>query len=467
MKKILLIFVFLFSHIFVFAQTDNAKEEGKKEIIDGYKFFFTDRGVDAKIDYTLALDDQSSPINVAEQKISPLLAIFLFKQQKNRFEYRKKIFYWNDTPIPLFIELNDFLKKFPDKDFSEDIKKFDPKFNSAWIMTSYGVTFDFFKNNGLYYLTKIETRVNKLNNPKENDFGIFLVEGFPVKTSYLDHDASHFARNKLNEITKYDFSRGLGMGNYMTSFEKIEIKDDNILQNYFADNERFNRMKDRRVENSITYYFSSGRFTFSNLITYSGTDPEEIHYPPPTKGNGDEDYTEKGLYDKNGKKTGEWRIYEKEKLCAVGYFENNIRTGEWKYYHKNGQLSSIGRFENEKQVGKWSYYHDNGQLESINNYNEDGKLKDGERKSYHKNGQLHTFANYKNGKLFGEFKGYYDNGNLSSTGQFDENKNKTGEWKYYHENGKLQAVGNYENYKETGEWKHYDEQGNLIETEKF
>ncbi len=275
----------MFSHIFVFAQTNNAKEEGKKEIIDGYKFFFTDRAIDAKIDYTIDFDDQSSPINVDEQKISPLFAIFLFKQQKNRFEYRNKVFYWNDTPIPLFIELNDFLKKFPDKDFSKDIKKFDKEFNNESIYISYGVRLNFFKNNGLYYLTKIETRVGNLNNPKENDFGIFLIEGFPVKTSYLDHDASHFARNKLNEVTKYDFLGGLGMGNYMTSFEEIEIKDDNILQNYFADKEQFNRMKDRRIKNSITYYFSSGRFTFSNLITFTGTDPEEIHYPPVTKGN--------------------------------------------------------------------------------------------------------------------------------------------------------------------------------------
>lgn len=123
MKKIILTFIFLFSHIFVFSQTNNAKEEEKKEIIDGYKFFFTDRAKDAKIDYTKALDDKLNPINISEEKISPFFALFLFKQQKNRFEYRDKVFYWNDISIPLFLELNDFLKKFPKHDFSKDIKK--------------------------------------------------------------------------------------------------------------------------------------------------------------------------------------------------------------------------------------------------------------------------------------------------------------------------------------------------------
>lgn len=281
MKKTLLLITILFAQSFALAQT----EKDKKEIIDGYKFFFTDRGIDAKIDYALALDDKSNPLNISEQKISPFFALFLFKQQKNRFEYRDKVFYWNDISIPLFIELNDFLKKFPDKDFSKDIKKFSAEFSNESIYITNAVRLNFFKNNGLYYLTQIETRVALLNNPKENDFGFFLIEGFPVKTAYLDHDASHFARNKLNEITKYDFTRGLGMGNYMTAFKEIEIKDDNILQNYFAENERFNRMKDRRIENSITYYLSSGKFTFGNIITYTGTDPEEKYYPPPTKGN--------------------------------------------------------------------------------------------------------------------------------------------------------------------------------------
>lgn len=134
----------------------------------------------------------------------------------------------------------------------------------------------------MYYLTEIEIRVNYLNDFKDSDFGIFLVESFPIKKSYLDHNAFHLAKDKLNEVTKYNFGHAMGIGNSSTPFEKVEIKNIDILQNYFADNKKFNRMKDKHIENQIKFYHISGSFTFSNQITVIGTDPEEKYYSPPS-----------------------------------------------------------------------------------------------------------------------------------------------------------------------------------------
>ncbi|MFV0540926.1 MAG: hypothetical protein ACK5MZ_06770 [Aestuariibaculum sp.] len=274
MRKIILILILLISNTLIFGQTDKEKQK----IIDSYKFLLTNHyiDIDANIDYTLEINDNSNPIN--NKRITPFFALFLFKQQKNRFEYKNKIFHWNDIPINLFEELNDFLKKFPHKDFSEQIKKFDTELNNELISISKGVTLNFLKYNGSYHLTDIEIEIDDLDNPKDNDFGIFLIEGFPIKHSYLDTKDFRIVKDKIYENTNYKFGHSMGMGHFSTPFEKVEIKDINILQNYFRNSEWFVRLKNKHIENRINLYNVAGRFRFNYEITVIGTDPEEQQF---------------------------------------------------------------------------------------------------------------------------------------------------------------------------------------------
>lgn len=270
--------------------------QGQKNVdflIETYKEYFVNRFIDAQIDYTMSFEDNNHGINISDKKISPAFAVLLFNHQKNRFCYKHKIFYWNDVPIPLFEELEAVKKKFPKKDFSKNeedsesskkrrdeleaqLKRMYPEeFKKEAMTTSlnlaYGVILWFTKYKEKFYLTSINVDVDYWIG-KQNDYGIFMVEDFPIKKSYLDYKAFSLVLKKLNEVSKYDFH--YYMQKYSASFENVSINDVNVLGNYFYDKDKFLRTKNKKITNEILFNNVSGHFKFESTLTYDGFDPE-------------------------------------------------------------------------------------------------------------------------------------------------------------------------------------------------
>lgn len=263
-------------------------------LIEAYKEYFVNRFHDAEIDYTMSLEDKGHPININDGKISSAFAVLLFNHQKNRFCYKNKIFYWNDVPIPLFEELEAIKKKFPKKDFSkteedsESAKKmktaleaefkrmYPEEFKKETTFTlldlANGVRLRFTKYKEKFYLTRVNVDVDYLADRKNDDYGIFMVEDFPIKKSYLDRQAFTLALEKLNEVSKYNF--GYSMGKYSTSFENVKINDVDVLTNYFDDKDKFLRTQRKKIKNQILFDNVAGHFRFENNLMYEGVDPE-------------------------------------------------------------------------------------------------------------------------------------------------------------------------------------------------
>jgi len=61
--------------------------------------------------------------------------------------------------------------------------------------------------------------------------------------------------------------------------------------------------------------------------------------------------------------------YDNGQLKEVGsYDKNGKKTSEWKYYYNNGHLLEIGNFKVGKRTGYWIFYGENGKLINADNY---------------------------------------------------------------------------------------------------
>ena len=193
--------------------------------------------------------------------------------------------------------------------------------------------------------------------------------------------------------------------------------------------------------------------------------------------------------DKNGKKQGPWKKYEKGVLVYEGQFVNDVPQGTFKYYYPNGKLKSVsefvtgvsrvnvttyhengnvaskGTFINQQKDGQWQYFSDKNVLLSEENYKlgkkngkfvtysvDGNKLKEeqytndhlnGECKSYYEKEEIFTVSHYINGKLNGEMKTYYPGAILSQEGLY-YNGIKTGTWNKYDSKGQLRITEEYD-----------------------
>ena len=193
--------------------------------------------------------------------------------------------------------------------------------------------------------------------------------------------------------------------------------------------------------------------------------------------------------DKNGKKQGPWKKFEKGVLVYEGQFENDVPKGTFKYYypngkvksvsefvtgvsrvnvttyHENGNVASKGTFINQQKDGQWKYYSDKNVLLSEENYKlgkknglfvtysvEGYKLKEevyandqlnGESKTYYEKEELLTVSHYINGKLNGELITYYP-GNIPSQKGLYYNGLKTGVWEINDPKGQIRRTEEYD-----------------------
>ncbi|MCG8574743.1 MAG: hypothetical protein MI810_07655 [Flavobacteriales bacterium] len=221
-----------------------------------------------------------------------------------------------------------------------------------------------------------------------------------------------------------------------------------------------------------------------------------------------------GMYDRYGKKKGEWReFFPTGELAAVNYYRRGNQYGKQELYHPNGQMMSSGVTDHwGKREGMWYSYYSDGQLKSKIFYDngefegvyeefwEDGSFKTkgmydkwGDRQTawqeFHKNGELRKELRYDRGELtsgkewfdngnlaieyklsgFGDTTNYaefYENGNLKLLEEFSR-KRRSGPYAEYYENGKVKVKGEYRLGIPNGEWSEYYEDGQLKSTKRL
>lgn len=159
------------------------------------------------------------------------------------------------------------------------------------------------------------------------------------------------------------------------------------------------------------------------------------------------------MVDAQGKKTGYWLVFGKDKPdkghcadCKVeeGEYVNGRKEGPWvKYfpdgvtprlkanykggrpdgdyekYHENGVMSEKGTFKAKKQVGSFIVQNEQGIVTQKKTFNENGK-EDGLSQYFYDTGELQMEMTKKDGLIQGTATTYYENGDVKKEITYDE-----------------------------------------------
>ena len=195
-----------------------------------------------------------------------------------------------------------------------------------------------------------------------------------------------------------------------------------------------------------------------------------------------------GSYN-NGLKVGDWKEYDKygKLLKILTYNKGKIdkksrpdRIKEFATFHDNGRLKEKGKTKNGKRDGEWNIYDKNGDITSIIVYDYGKEIsrnipqKVKELIEYHSNGRIKTKGNTLDGKKDGVFTYYNPRGKIVKSVLFSNGvlikdddssaanqikKLKEGDHITYHKSGRIKETGKYLNGKKQGEWRKYDKKG--------
>ncbi|MBR4535131.1 MAG: hypothetical protein IKO62_00555 [Bacteroidales bacterium] len=192
--------------------------------------------------------------------------------------------------------------------------------------------------------------------------------------------------------------------------------------------------------------------------------------------------------DKNGKKQGPWKKYDKGVLVYEGQFVNDVPQGTFKYYYPNGKLKSVsefvtgvskvnvinyhengnvaskGTFINQQKDGLWQYFSDKNVLLSEENYKL-GK-KNGRFVTYSVDGYKLKEEQYADNQLNGECKSYFEKEEIFMVSHYINGK-LNGEMVTYYPGAIISQKGVYYNGLRTGEWETYDAKGQIRLSEEF
>ena len=207
---------------------------------------------------------------------------------------------------------------------------------------------------------------------------------------------------------------------------------------------------------------------------------------------------EMGTY-RNGKKQGNFRVYDEEGKESGGLlFDNDIlvgegmidslgrRVGDWKLFYPDGKLRAQGKYVVGLREGNWTYFFTNGKTEQTGAYKMDWPH--GNWKWFYANGQLHREETYRNGKEDGSSVEYDTLGVIRNEGEFtagarngkwkltvndhtEEGQYLDGErdglWVWYYGNGKRMFEGNYQSGIPIDRHKYWYENGQVEMTGKY
>ncbi|MDT0690261.1 tetratricopeptide repeat protein [Salegentibacter sp. F188] len=214
-----------------------------------------------------------------------------------------------------------------------------------------------------------------------------------------------------------------------------------------------------------------------------------------------------GSFDKEGKKTGQWLVYNaEEKLEETAYFEDDQLNGENITYYSNEQINIFTGFKEDELEGEYLYYNNNGALlqkkyfskgklegpfvsyfevgeelpefkiqykenevvGTVKEYYANGKLfaetsystgvQNGPEKRYHSNGQLYSEIEYKEGQPIGKYTSYFPNGKKMEEGEYVDGE-LNARFTTYYDNGNIESIGNFSKGVLEGEYKYYDRDG--------
>lgn len=120
------------------------------------------------------------------------------------------------------------------------------------------------------------------------------------------------------------------------------------------------------------------------------------YYYPPTNQLISKTYYKDPLCQKADGTTTEW--LDNGQLWIEGQNKDGKKTGEWKIYDLNkGHLSQSGQYASDKKEGNWVYYNPQGQ--KIASYNYTANVLNGPFELYDDNGKIIRKGQYERGKI--------------------------------------------------------------------
>lgn len=193
-----------------------------------------------------------------------------------------------------------------------------------------------------------------------------------------------------------------------------------------------------------------------------------------------------GLYDTNGLRTGEWKLYDEylDYFYAKGNYKEGKMEGKWLYYYPDGKLEMEGFFSNDKPDREWVWYYQNGlkkreeaflmgklegpyvEYDTLENVILQGEYFDDVRtgKWFYGVGDMIEEGNYELGEKDGEWKHYYaETGQLRFVGSYRKG-DPDGTHKWYYPNGKIELIGDYRVGNKNKDWKKFNADGTIYMT---
>ncbi len=125
-----------------------------------------------------------------------------------------------------------------------------------------------------------------------------------------------------------------------------------------------------------------------------------------------------GMYNKNGKKQGEWKIYNMVSGIYENhtYYEDGKQVNKYEEFFANGNPKLLITIANEKKNGPYITYYENGKKSSEYTFVND--VENGEIKLYYNNGKLKSAYFLNDGDIEGTIENYDLDGKLSKKSIF-------------------------------------------------
>ncbi len=155
-----------------------------------------------------------------------------------------------------------------------------------------------------------------------------------------------------------------------------------------------------------------------------------------------------GQYDKNSKKTGEWKFKDTiYKSWLIENYNNGKLNGLKEHFYMDGMIKDSGQYKNDEQHSEWKYYYQDNTIGKVCSYT-GGRLI-GIYKEYYPSGQLKVEGLYSQGKGFIKVNirsiGRSKIHNRSEKRLITNKALKQGIWKYFDKGGKLIKKETYKN----------------------
>ena len=244
---------------------------------------------------------------------------------------------------------------------------------------------------------------------------------------------SYFSSGKLYMIGKYDNGEKTGVWQY---FNRDGTQTSRI--NYDKD----------ELDGKQEYFYADG--TPKSVVFYKSGDKdgECLYYNEEGNLRLKEKYDEGVLTYIEGFDKNEKSIY-REKLGS---------STQLVMKHPNGSKRAEGKMKDGKKTGEWKYYDKHGNLEEVSEY-KDGKT-EGKVMIYYASGLKKREYFTKSGDYDGKYLSYFPNGKKRSEGFYKKDE-KQGEWVYFYPDGKLSRKLFFRDGETYGFQYYYDVKGKL------